>query len=218
MVSRTTWLRKATINTSECGQRRGRLQTIAANDSSFLIRDCLDELQESKEHIDEILLSTSTVLDDLSSLSESFQAVESQTSKFEKQCEGLLNAQERDTKLANGIQNNLHYYDFLDPASRRLNAPGAGNTVRDKEFSDMLRRLDVCLDYMETHVSFVFLPFQSMDTIILTPCSPSKKKPRSTAHDTDYSSLAPSHSSEEISSHPFEISIRMSQRRFQISN
>ncbi|KAJ5211688.1 uncharacterized protein N7498_003334 [Penicillium cinerascens] len=114
-------------------------------------QSCLDELQQSKEHIDEILMSNLTLLEDLSSLSESFRSVETQTSNFEKQCEGLLSAQERDTKLANGIQNNLHYYDFLDPASRRLNAPGAGNTVRDKEFSDMLRRLDVCLDYMETH-------------------------------------------------------------------
>ncbi|KAJ5594800.1 uncharacterized protein N7459_001008 [Penicillium hispanicum] len=114
-------------------------------------QNCLDELQQSKEHIDEILMSTLTLLDDLSSLSESFRSVESQTSNFEKQCEGLLSAQQRETKLANSIQNNLHYYDFLDPSSRRLNAPGAGNTVRDKEFSDMLRRLDVCLDYMETH-------------------------------------------------------------------
>lgn len=98
-------------------------------------------------------MSTLTLLDDLSSLSQQFKAVESQTSNFEKQCEGLLSAQDRDLQLANGIQTNLHYYDFLDPASRRLNAPGAGNTVRNHEFSDMLRRLDVCLDYMETHVS-----------------------------------------------------------------
>ncbi|KAJ5727542.1 hypothetical protein N7493_005362 [Penicillium malachiteum] len=111
----------------------------------------LDELQQSKEHIDEILSTTLTLLDDLSSVSQSFKSVESQTSNFEKQCEGLLVAQERDIRLANGIQNNLQYYDFLDPASRRLNAPGAGNTVREREFSDMLRRLDVCLDYMETH-------------------------------------------------------------------
>jgi hypothetical protein len=123
-----------------------------------------------------------TLLDDLSSLSESFKSVETQTSNFEKQCEGLLSAQERDTKLANGIQNNLHYYDFLDPASRRLNAPGAGNTVRDKEFSDMLRRLDVCLDYMETHVSefgFETCPW-------LTQRRWTKKRPRFIAPDIDY--------------------------------
>ncbi|KAJ5891835.1 uncharacterized protein N7473_008063 [Penicillium subrubescens] len=114
-------------------------------------QNCLDDLQQSREHIDDILANTLTLLDSLSHLSKEFNSVESQTSNFEKQCEGLLAAQERDTKLANGIQTNLHYYEFLDPASRRLNAPGAGNTVRDEEFSDMLRRLDVCLDYMETH-------------------------------------------------------------------
>lgn len=63
-----------------------------------------------------------------------------------------MSAQGRDLKLAVEIEENLQYYDFLDPASRRLNAPGAGNTVRGADFSDMLRRLDECLDYMETHV------------------------------------------------------------------
>ncbi|KAI5298381.1 Golgi transport complex subunit 3, partial [Ascosphaera atra] len=45
----------------------------------------------------------------------------------------------------------MQYYNLLEPASRRLNAPGAGSTVRSKEFSDMLARLDQCLDYMQTH-------------------------------------------------------------------
>lgn len=88
----------------------------------------------------------------MTSLSESFKAVELQTSNFQKQCEGLLSAQKRDSDLADDIQYNLQYYDFLDPASKKLNAPRAGNSVRDREFSDMLRRLDECLDYMETHV------------------------------------------------------------------
>lgn len=116
-------------------------------------RSCLNELQVSKSHLDSILSDTSSTLDLLSSLSNSFKAVEAQTSTFQKQCEGLLSAQNHDTELATDIQENLRYYDFLDPASRRLNAPGAGNTVRGGDFSDMLRRLDECLDYMERHVS-----------------------------------------------------------------
>ncbi|RDH30469.1 Sec34-like family-domain-containing protein [Aspergillus welwitschiae] len=112
---------------------------------------CLQELQMSKSHLDSLLTDTSSTLDLLTSLSNDFRAVESQTSQFRKQCEGLLSAQKHDSDLAEDIQENLQYYDFLDPASRRLNAPGAGNTVRGKEFSDMLRRLDECLDYMETH-------------------------------------------------------------------
>jgi len=117
-----------------------------------MYRSCLDELQTSKSHLDALLSDTSSTLNLLSSISESFKAVESQTSSFQKKCEGLLSAQRRDLKLAAEIEENLQYYDLLDPASRRLNAPGAGNTVRGEDFSDMLRRLDECLDYMETHV------------------------------------------------------------------
>lgn len=152
----------------------------------FNCRSCLDDLQQSREHIDDILANTLGLLDSLSHLAKEFNTVESQTSNFEKQCEGLLAAQERDTKLANGIQTNLHYYEFLDPASRKLNAPGAGNTVRDEEFSDMLRRLDVCLDYMETHVSKLRSRSPSCLIIVLSNvhASLSKKKQRSTGPGT----------------------------------
>ncbi|KAL4918550.1 Sec34-like family-domain-containing protein [Aspergillus aurantiobrunneus] len=112
---------------------------------------CLNELQMSKSHLDTLLSDTSSTLNLLSKLSEDFNTVDSQTSNFQKQCEGLLSAQKRDTGLVTDIEYNLQFYDFLDPASRRLNAPGAGNTVRGQDFSDMLRQLDECLDYMETH-------------------------------------------------------------------
>ncbi|KAI5301534.1 Golgi transport complex subunit 3 [Ascosphaera pollenicola] len=111
----------------------------------------LDELEASKSHLDAVLGDTTNTLDLLSSLTRSFQAVEEQTLAFQKQCEGYLKAQEKGTILADNIRDNLRYYDFLEPASRRLNAPGAGNTVRSKEFSDMLAHLDECLDYMQTH-------------------------------------------------------------------
>lgn len=56
------------------------------------------------------------------------------------------------TDLVADLEKNLKYYTFLEPATRRLNAPGAGNFVRSKEFSEMLSRLDDCLDYMTSHV------------------------------------------------------------------
>ncbi|OJD15070.1 hypothetical protein AJ78_04641 [Emergomyces pasteurianus Ep9510] len=112
---------------------------------------CLDELQTSKSHLDSLLTDTTSTLDLLSSLSESFKFVEAQTSAFRQQCDGLLSAQMRSSKLAEDIHENLKFYDFLDPVSRRLNAPGAGNSVRTKDFSDMLKRLDECLDYMQAH-------------------------------------------------------------------
>ena len=60
--------------------------------------------------------------------------------------------QQRLTSLADGVGENLQYYSYLEPITRRLNAPGAGNLVKGKEFSDMLERLDECLDYMAAHV------------------------------------------------------------------
>ncbi|EEH36789.1 hypothetical protein PAAG_07207 [Paracoccidioides lutzii Pb01] len=112
---------------------------------------CLDELEASKSHLDSLLNDTMSTLGLLSRLSESFKAVETQTSAFQHQCEGLLSAQKRSSRLAEDIHENLQYYDFLDPVSRRLNAPSAGNSVRTKDFSDMLKRLDECLDYMQAH-------------------------------------------------------------------
>ncbi|WEW55201.1 Golgi transport complex subunit 3 [Emydomyces testavorans] len=111
----------------------------------------LDELELSTSHLDSLLRDSSSTLDLLSSLSRSFKAVETQTTAFQQQCEGLLSAEQRRSGLADDIQDNLQYYDYLDPASRKLNAPGAGNSVRRKDFSDMLRRLDECLDYMQAH-------------------------------------------------------------------
>ena len=57
------------------------------------------------------------------------------------------------TDLAVNINQNLKFYAFLEPVTRRLNAPGAGKFVRSKEFSEMLSRLDDCLEYMTAHVS-----------------------------------------------------------------
>lgn len=85
-------------------------------------------------------------------LSASFKAVETQTTAFRKQCEGLLLEQERLTNLADGIGENLQYYNYLEPFTRRLNAPGAGNSVGSQGFSKILSQLDECLDYMQAHV------------------------------------------------------------------
>ncbi|EZF29576.1 conserved oligomeric Golgi complex subunit 3 [Trichophyton mentagrophytes] len=114
-------------------------------------QSCLDDLELTTCHLDSLLQDTSHTLDILSTLSHSFEAVEDRTSAFRKQCEGLLSARNKSAKLADEIQENLTPYDYLDPISRRLNAPGAGNSVRSKDFSDMLRRIDECLDYMHAH-------------------------------------------------------------------
>ena len=57
------------------------------------------------------------------------------------------------TALADHVGHNLQYYNYLDPITRRLNAPGVGHFVRGDDFSQMLSQLDECLEYMQAHVS-----------------------------------------------------------------
>lgn len=110
-------------------------------------------MELSQSHLNTLLSDTSSTLDILASLTDSFKDVESQTTIFQKQCAGLLDEQTRIIRLAENLDENLKYYNYLEPVTRRLNAPGAGNFVRSKEFSEMLARLDECLEYMAAHVS-----------------------------------------------------------------
>lgn len=111
------------------------------------------QLELSQSHLDTLLSDTSSTLGLLASLTSSFKEVEAQTTIFQRQCAGLLDEQTRITRLVDNLDDNLKYYNSLEPVTRRLNAPGAGNFVRSKEFSEMLARLDECLGYMAAHVS-----------------------------------------------------------------
>ncbi|KAL9024044.1 MAG: hypothetical protein Q9196_006803 [Gyalolechia fulgens] len=113
------------------------------------------QLEVSSAHLDALLRDTTNTLGLLSSLAESFKLVESQTNTFQKQCEGLIDEQKRLTKLADGINHNLRYYSFLEPVTKRLNAPWASNFARSEEFSNMLARLDECLEYMAAHACVI---------------------------------------------------------------
>ncbi|KAI9728437.1 MAG: Golgi transport complex subunit 3 [Chrysothrix sp. TS-e1954] len=111
----------------------------------------LDQLSSSRGHLDSLLDDTTSNIDLLSTLAASFKAVETQTATFQERCESLLAEQRRIATLADDIGQNLQYYNYLDPITRRLNAPGAGHLARGDEFSTMLSQLDHCLDYMQTH-------------------------------------------------------------------
>jgi hypothetical protein len=112
----------------------------------------------SERHLDSLLNDTSSALDLLTTLSESFKTVETQTTAFQAQCEDLLAEQKRLRDLADEIGTDLQYYAYLEPLTRRLNAPGTGRLVRNDDFLDMLRNLNTCIDFMDQHVrSILFL-------------------------------------------------------------
>ena len=110
-----------------------------------------EQLQLSDAHLENIRSSTQSTLDLLSTLSASFKSVETQTDAFRQQCEALLIEQRRLEGLADAIDENARYYTYLEPMTRRLNAPGAANLVKGTDFPDMLSSLDKCLAYMEAH-------------------------------------------------------------------
>ncbi|GAB7356350.1 hypothetical protein MBLNU459_g7140t1 [Dothideomycetes sp. NU459] len=128
-----------------------------------------EQLQLSRDHLDSLLASTTSTLNLLSSLSENFKAVEAQTTAFQAQCESLISEQRRITKLADDVDGNLQYYAYLEPMTRRLNAPGAANLVRSKEFPEMLSNLDSCLEYMQSHPTHREAPtYRSRYRLLLT--------------------------------------------------
>jgi len=112
----------------------------------------LDQLALSERHLDTLLEDTTSSLDLLASLSESFKAVEAQTVAFQAQCEDLLAEQKRLCLLADEVGTDLQYYSYLEPLTRRLNSPGAARLVQNDDFLEMLRNLNMCIEFMEEHV------------------------------------------------------------------
>ena len=147
-------------------------------------RDYQRQLEFSESYLSSLSADTSSALDILGTLSESFKAVGAQTAAFQSQCENLISEQQRLNTLADDLGQNLKYYSFLEPITRRLNAPGAGSFVRGKEFSDMLARLDECLEYMAAHVSVATLCLEKLLTI--ANASPNTEKLQPINPDTAY--------------------------------
>lgn len=108
----------------------------------------------SERHLDSLLDDTSSALDVLATLSESFKKVELQTTAFQAQCEDLLAEQKRLRDLADEVGTDLQYYALLEPLTRRINGPGASRLVRSgDDFLEMLTNLNTCIDFMDQHVS-----------------------------------------------------------------
>lgn len=89
----------------------------------------------------------------LASLSSSFKAVGSQTTAFQAQCEDVLADQRRLKTLSDEVGTDLQYYGYLEPITRRLNAPGASRMLGDDSLVEMLTSLNACIEFMISHVS-----------------------------------------------------------------
>ena len=112
-----------------------------------------DELAMTERHLGTLITDADNALKVLESLCQSFRAVDEQTSSFQAQCDGLLTEQKRLETLADAVGTDLQYYTYLDSATRRLNAPGAGRLVEGGSFAEILSTLDSCIEFMTRNVS-----------------------------------------------------------------
>ncbi|KAI2603182.1 Sec34-domain-containing protein [Hypoxylon fragiforme] len=113
-----------------------------------------DQLEITERHLEALISGVDDALGLLTSLADSFHAVESQTSSFQAQCDDLLSEQRRLQKLADEVGTDLHYYAYLDGVTRRLNAPGASRLVNHENFGEILTNLDACIDFMVKHPDY----------------------------------------------------------------
>ncbi len=109
----------------------------------------------TERHLGTLISDANGALKILESLCQSFRAVDEQTSSFQAQCDGLLTEQKRLQTLADDVGTDLQYYTYLDSATRRLNAPGAGRLVDGAAFAEILSTLDACIEFMTEHVGFL---------------------------------------------------------------
>ncbi|KAM0257587.1 hypothetical protein ACHAQJ_004287 [Trichoderma viride] len=113
-----------------------------------------DQLKLTERHLEGLIDNANDTLKLLTTLSQSFLSVEAQTSTFQAQCEELLTEQRRLEKLADEVGTDLYYYAYLEKATRRLNAPGAGRLVEDDDFGEMVENIDSCIKFMTTHEDY----------------------------------------------------------------
>ncbi|KAK4653700.1 Golgi transport complex subunit 3 [Podospora pseudocomata] len=127
-------------------------ELLEASQQEFLLYH--DQLVMTERHLGTLVEDANSALKVLESLSQSFRAVDDQTSSFKAQCDDLLTEQKRLQKLADDVGTDLHYYAYLDNVSRRLNAPGAGRLVEDDTFADILSSLDSCIAFMTKNTTY----------------------------------------------------------------
>ncbi|KID92431.1 Sec34-like protein [Metarhizium guizhouense ARSEF 977] len=113
-----------------------------------------DQLSLTERHLDGLINDADATLALLTSLSDSFQSVDAQTTTFQAQCECLLKEKQRLKTLADEVETDLYYYLYLDTATRRLNAPGASRLVDDEEFGTLIGNIDSCIDFMNRHETY----------------------------------------------------------------
>lgn len=114
----------------------------------------LKELQIRSGECDEIIENIDTAIGKLANLQEEYNFVSNKTSALNSASEKLTEEQGTLHEMSEEIQRRLHFFNQVETLSQRLQSPTM--SVSSEAFSDCLNKIDECLEYLESNVSFFF--------------------------------------------------------------
>ncbi|KAF9065309.1 Sec34-like family-domain-containing protein [Rhodocollybia butyracea] len=128
-----------------------------AQESHF--RAHLDSVSSHIETCDVLISQIDLVDSEVTSMHSQWQGVEDSGRSLKESSEGLLIERDNLLKLESELGERLDYFKELEYATRMLNAPvleGSGGKggkplVMESEFLDMVERVVICIQWLETH-------------------------------------------------------------------
>lgn len=98
------------------------------------------------------MLQIDATMTDLNKLSEEYNLVSTKTNTLHTMSEKLLADQNKLSAIGDDIKNMLHYFTQVEHLSQRLNSPTM--SVNSEGFFIVLAKIDECLEYIRSNVSF----------------------------------------------------------------
>ncbi|KIO32314.1 hypothetical protein M407DRAFT_18876 [Tulasnella calospora MUT 4182] len=113
----------------------------------------LDTLSGYLNTCDTLVDQVNEVDEDVSRMMQDWIGVEEGGQSLQGACERMLEERDRLIRVTDEIEERLEYFQELEYATRMLNHPGDGLVLQD-DFLFMVERVDVCIEYLESHREF----------------------------------------------------------------
>ena len=114
-------------------------------------KDYVSKLEKSRDQIVKMESQVKSINQILDNLKLNFEIVTSKTHNLQNACEQLLDEQKHLVSVSEDISAKMKFFQELENISKALNQPGE-ELVKEAGFSDLLRKLDDCLEFVQAHV------------------------------------------------------------------
>ncbi|KAF8342284.1 Sec34-like family-domain-containing protein [Cantharellus anzutake] len=146
-------------------------QTISHSQEAHF-RNHLETVQQQLARCEAMRNSVIEINDLVQGMLSDWRNVEEGAENLQAACERLLEERDRLIQVTEEISVHMEYYEELEHATRMLNHPGDA-VVLQADFLLMVERVDVCIEYFQTHRHFVeadiyLLRFQQCMTRAMT--------------------------------------------------